>query len=152
MKRRGHVVGVGLSYSEGVDQYETDDFKTAKDLHTAVLEFMKIFPEFAKNQFFVAGTIAQLWQNPSHSLSHYLTLYHTISLFITLSHSLSHYLTLYHSLLHFITLYYTFCAGESYAGIYVPMLVNEIVIKQRGQDDALHPSRCTIVYVFLCLR
>ena len=132
MKRRGHVVGVGLSYSEGVDQYETDDFKTAKDLHTAVLEFMKIFPEFAKNQFFVAGTIAQLWQNPSHSLSHYLTLYH--------------------SLLHFITLYYTFCAGESYAGIYVPMLVNEIVIKQRGQDDALHPSRCTIVYVFLCLR
>ena len=113
MKRRGHVVGVGLSYSEGVDQYETDDFKTAKDLHTAVLEFMKIFPEFAKNQFFVAGTIAQLWQNPSHSLLHYLTLYHTISLFLT------------------------FCAGESYAGIYVPMLVNEIVI---GNEAKMTPT------------
>ena len=131
MKRRGHVVGVGLSYSEGVDQYETDDFKTAKDLHTAVLEFMKIFPEFAKNQFFVAGTIAQLWQNPSHSLLHYLTL----------CHSLLHYLTLSHFL----------CRGELCRNL-CAYVGERDCHRQRGQDDAHHPSRCTIVYVFLCLR
>ena len=87
MKKRCLVIGTGLSYSEGVTHYETDDHKTAEDLYAAVLKFLKLFPEFAANKFFVAGT------TPSHSF--FLTRFDT--------------------------------AGESYAGVYVPMLVDEIV-------------------------
>ena len=66
-KRRCLVIGAGMSYSEGVSRYKTDDHKTAEDLYAAVLKFLELFPDFAENEFFVAGT----------TLSHYLTLSHT---------------------------------------------------------------------------
>jgi len=47
--------GVGLSYGEGREFYETDDVKTTTDLHAAVLKFFEIFPEFKSNRFFVSG-------------------------------------------------------------------------------------------------
>ena len=51
---------MGLSYSEGMEIYETDDVKTASDLLEAVLKFFEIFPEYKSNRFFVTGAILRL--------------------------------------------------------------------------------------------
>ncbi|GLJ08390.1 hypothetical protein SUGI_0087870 [Cryptomeria japonica] len=47
--------GVGFSYSRTANDYNTGDFKTAKDTHTFLLEWFEEYPEFQSNPFFIAG-------------------------------------------------------------------------------------------------
>jgi len=48
--------GVGLSYSTNPDvDYVTNDKITAADSHTFLLKFFAAYPEFAKNDFYIAG-------------------------------------------------------------------------------------------------
>lgn len=47
--------GVGFSYSNDTSDYKTDDAQTAKDAHTFVLKWLKLYPEFQSNPFYVSG-------------------------------------------------------------------------------------------------
>ncbi|XP_058102547.1 serine carboxypeptidase 1-like [Magnolia sinica] len=47
--------GVGLSYSNFIDDYNTGDLKTASDSHTFLLKWFEQYPEFLANPFFIAG-------------------------------------------------------------------------------------------------
>ena len=47
--------GVGFSYRENSEDYETNDDQTAKDNHEAVRSFFAKFPQFKTNAFFVTG-------------------------------------------------------------------------------------------------
>lgn len=47
--------GVGFSYRENSEDYETNDDQTAKDNHQAIRSFFEKFPEFKSNPFFVTG-------------------------------------------------------------------------------------------------
>lgn len=47
--------GVGFSYSNTPSDYITDDTKTAKDNHIFVQKFLKTFPQYAKNEFWISG-------------------------------------------------------------------------------------------------
>ncbi|KAF5201880.1 Serine carboxypeptidase [Thalictrum thalictroides] len=47
--------GVGLSYSDNLDDYDTGDIKTAADTHTFLLKWFEQYPEFLPNPFYIAG-------------------------------------------------------------------------------------------------
>ncbi|GAB2282396.1 carbohydrate-binding module 1 protein [Dionaea muscipula] len=47
--------GVGLSYSEDLEDYATGDLKTASDSHTFLLKWFQLYEEFLANPFFIAG-------------------------------------------------------------------------------------------------
>eukprot|EP00262_Sarcandra_glabra_P000945 TRINITY_DN10978_c0_g1_i1.p1 TRINITY_DN10978_c0_g1~~TRINITY_DN10978_c0_g1_i1.p1 ORF type:complete len:502 (-),score=84.66 TRINITY_DN10978_c0_g1_i1:72-1577(-) len=47
--------GVGLSYADNQDAYNTGDFKTASDTHTFLLKWFKQYPEFLTNPFYISG-------------------------------------------------------------------------------------------------
>ncbi|XP_012085774.1 serine carboxypeptidase-like 20 [Jatropha curcas] len=47
--------GVGLSYSNKTSNYKTDDWHTAADTHTFLLKWFELYPEFAKNPFYISG-------------------------------------------------------------------------------------------------
>ena len=47
--------GVGFSYRENSEDYETSDDQTAKDNHEAIRSFFLKFPQFKSNAFFVTG-------------------------------------------------------------------------------------------------
>ena len=47
--------GVGFSYSETKDDYNTDDAKAASDNYRAIQEFLARFPERQNNDFFIAS-------------------------------------------------------------------------------------------------
>jgi len=47
--------GVGYSYSDNTADYHTNDNKTADDNYQFLLNFFQEFPEFQKNDFYVAG-------------------------------------------------------------------------------------------------
>ncbi|KAL8166233.1 hypothetical protein V2J09_007732 [Rumex salicifolius] len=47
--------GVGLSYSYNETTYKTGDQQTAKDTHAFLLKWLKQYPEFARNPFYIAG-------------------------------------------------------------------------------------------------
>jgi len=47
--------GVGYSYSDTPSDYNTDDEKTAKDSYEFLSQFFVQFPQFAKNDFYIAG-------------------------------------------------------------------------------------------------
>ena len=49
--------GVGYSYSDDENYFtkKTDDKETAKANYAAVKEFLRKFPEFAKNDLYIAG-------------------------------------------------------------------------------------------------
>lgn len=48
-------VGVGLSYSENVDDYNTGDLQTASDTHAFLLKWFEEYPEFLSNPFYISG-------------------------------------------------------------------------------------------------
>jgi serine carboxypeptidase-like clade I len=47
--------GVGFSFSKTTSDYNTNDNKTAADNHKALQLFFQAFPEFAKQDFYIAG-------------------------------------------------------------------------------------------------
>ncbi|XP_065874639.1 serine carboxypeptidase 1-like [Euphorbia lathyris] len=47
--------GVGLSYSNNSSNYQTDDWHTAADTHSFLLEWFELYPEFLKNPFYISG-------------------------------------------------------------------------------------------------
>ena len=47
--------GVGLSYSESVTDYVTNDTQTALDTLTFLEAFFREFPEFVGNRFYITG-------------------------------------------------------------------------------------------------
>lgn len=47
--------GVGLSYSENVDDYTTGDLQTASDTHAFLLKWFEEYPEFLSNPFYISG-------------------------------------------------------------------------------------------------
>ncbi|KAL4193068.1 hypothetical protein AMTRI_Chr06g197490 [Amborella trichopoda] len=47
--------GVGLSYSETLDDYSTGDLKTASDSHKFLLKWFEQYPEFIGNPFYISG-------------------------------------------------------------------------------------------------
>nr|TKW25162.1 hypothetical protein SEVIR_3G097900v2 [Setaria viridis] len=48
--------GVGLSYAKDKSKaYTTGDLHTAHDLHTFLLKWFQLYPEFLKNPFYIAG-------------------------------------------------------------------------------------------------
>jgi len=47
--------GVGFSYSETKDDYNTGDNKTAVDNYALIVEFLKRFPERQSNDFYIAS-------------------------------------------------------------------------------------------------
>eukprot|EP01119_Soliformovum_irregulare_P011490 TRINITY_DN2884_c1_g1_i1.p1 TRINITY_DN2884_c1_g1~~TRINITY_DN2884_c1_g1_i1.p1 ORF type:complete len:457 (-),score=98.49 TRINITY_DN2884_c1_g1_i1:7-1377(-) len=48
-------VGVGFSYSDNTSDYTTDDDQTSLDSYQFLLQFFQEFPQFAHNDFFIAG-------------------------------------------------------------------------------------------------
>ncbi|CAL5097860.1 unnamed protein product [Urochloa decumbens] len=49
-------VGVGLSYAKDKSTaYRTGDLHTAQDLHTFLLKWFQLYPEFLNNPFYIAG-------------------------------------------------------------------------------------------------
>ncbi|XP_050208293.1 serine carboxypeptidase-like 20 [Mercurialis annua] len=47
--------GVGLSFAHNTSLYKTGDFQTAKDTHIFIQQWLKKFPEFVSNPFYLAG-------------------------------------------------------------------------------------------------
>nr|XP_033818509.1 lysosomal protective protein-like [Geotrypetes seraphini] len=47
--------GVGFSYSNNEDDYETGDSTVAKNNYLALKEFFHLFPEYSKNELFLTG-------------------------------------------------------------------------------------------------
>uniref|UniRef100_A0A7N0VIR1 Carboxypeptidase n=1 Tax=Kalanchoe fedtschenkoi TaxID=63787 RepID=A0A7N0VIR1_KALFE len=47
--------GVGFSYSDNTNDYETSDLKTASDTHNFLIKWFQQYPDFRPNPFFVAG-------------------------------------------------------------------------------------------------
>ena len=47
--------GVGFSYSTNKNDYNTNDTRTAEDNYQFLLNFFEAYPEYAKNDFYIAG-------------------------------------------------------------------------------------------------
>lgn len=50
--------GVGLSYSDTVSDYTTNDTATAADVETFLRRFLEQYPEYLDNELYIAGTWA----------------------------------------------------------------------------------------------
>eukprot|EP01105_Mastigella_eilhardi_P026982 TRINITY_DN805_c0_g2_i1.p1 TRINITY_DN805_c0_g2~~TRINITY_DN805_c0_g2_i1.p1 ORF type:complete len:490 (-),score=87.65 TRINITY_DN805_c0_g2_i1:175-1644(-) len=48
-------VGVGFSYSDNKQDYTTNDNKTAEDNYKFLIEWMRLYPEYASNPLFLSG-------------------------------------------------------------------------------------------------
>ena len=48
-------VGTGFSFTGKDECYATDENQVADDLYDALLQFFKLFPEYAKNPFYATG-------------------------------------------------------------------------------------------------
>lgn len=48
-------VGVGFSYADNPADYQCTDDTTAQDNKLAIERFFALYPEYAKNEFFIAG-------------------------------------------------------------------------------------------------
>ncbi|XP_014278675.1 venom serine carboxypeptidase-like [Halyomorpha halys] len=48
-------VGTGFSFTENDAGYATDEVKVGKDLYSALIQFLQLFPYLQKNEFFVSG-------------------------------------------------------------------------------------------------
>ena len=51
------VAGTGLSYSETHADYVTNDTHTAQDSNRFIRRFLQRYPEYAKNDFYIIGTL-----------------------------------------------------------------------------------------------
>lgn len=47
--------GVGFSYSTDVSDYTVGDYRTANDTYNFLLQFFQLYPQFAKNPFWITG-------------------------------------------------------------------------------------------------
>ena len=55
--------GVGFSYSNNQNDYNTNDTKTAQDNYQFLLNWFAAYPEYSKNQFFITGESYGEWDS-----------------------------------------------------------------------------------------
>ncbi|EDL88126.1 similar to Probable serine carboxypeptidase CPVL precursor (Carboxypeptidase, vitellogenic-like) (Vitellogenic carboxypeptidase-like protein) (VCP-like protein) [Rattus norvegicus] len=48
-------VGTGFSFTDHIQGYAIDEDDVAQDLYSALVQFFKLFPEYAKNDFYITG-------------------------------------------------------------------------------------------------
>lgn len=48
-------VGVGFSYSDNPNDYNTNDNQTASDNYQFLLQFLDTFPQYKQNEFWILG-------------------------------------------------------------------------------------------------
>ncbi|XP_032761052.1 probable serine carboxypeptidase CPVL isoform X3 [Rattus rattus] len=48
-------VGTGFSFTDHIRGYAIDEDDVAQDLYSALVQFFKLFPEYAKNDFYITG-------------------------------------------------------------------------------------------------
>ncbi|XP_051007559.1 probable serine carboxypeptidase CPVL isoform X2 [Acomys russatus] len=48
-------VGTGFSFTDSVQGYSTNEDDIAQNLYSALIQFFQLFPEYAKNDFYVTG-------------------------------------------------------------------------------------------------
>ena len=139
--------GVGLSYSDTHADYVTNDTRTAHDNNIFLRKFFALYPGFVHNDFYISGmllTCVCLWTS-IESLRQSAPSVARLAFELPYQSALRIVCAASDFRVSLVVCCHT--TGESYAGVYVPTLAQEVL---KGNDEGQQPHLRLKVALYSC--